>query len=691
MKRRDFLIKTGAGLASVVLPAKLAQGSLCPPPNPRLDGENSVSNSCANGALPSFTLTSSTGRSLSPFTLGQVFKMGDVPSGQFIVASIPNFQADVRNRWSDGSVKFAVLSGRINLSAGSATTVSLQRTETAPRRVLLSERDLRSVAPNASVSLGGYGTVTLGALLGSPVRSMLGSEMSEFHYRAPVGSDAHLAVWFYVRLYTGNAVEIETCVENGYMKVASPTDRSYSATVTVNGTVRYSGSLTHWARTRWATVSWYDGTNGLTDFARVVPSHDPAYLCATKLVPNYALGSAPSGSYLDGLPQAIAPLGNANHQPGSMANAGSSDHIGILPRWDAAYCTTGDARAYRAVLVNSYASNSWPVCYRDEGTQRPLALASRPNIDAAGWNIDPVVYHSTSNSNYFGAGTVAHMPSAGYLAYLLTGRWSHLETAAFWATRSHMQFNPNNRGHGFATIPGAEDRGKGWHIRSAMQAAAIYPDLPPTVADAMVRSDLIAALGATFKFWQANVLTCPLGYIGDMYNPGLYGGLPDLIVGVFQGYFVTQCIGYVWDLDLLSGTARSAHAACRDHFYKLPVGMLGDSSGWCYRNGPRYAAVLGSYDGSTISWFADWEAAETRAIARGDVSSSSCPLNSSIDSGHFPDATSYGGNLLPAIAYAVDHGFPGASTAYSRFSSASNFGAFANALGDATQWAVVPR
>jgi hypothetical protein len=77
--------------------------------------------------------------------------------------------------------------------------------------------------------------------------------MSEWHWRSPVGTDTHLVVWAYVRHYAGGSLSIEIVVENGYMKVVSPADKSYTATVTINGSVRYGPTaLSHYKRTRWA-------------------------------------------------------------------------------------------------------------------------------------------------------------------------------------------------------------------------------------------------------------------------------------------------------------------------------------------------------------------------------------------------------------------------------------------------------
>ena len=63
------------------------------------------------------------------------------------------------------------------------------------------------------------------------------------------------------------------------------------------------------------------------------------------------------------------------------------------------------------------------------------------------------------------------------------------------------------------------------------------------------------------------------------------------------------------------------------------------------------------------------------------------------DSGGAPGLpTGYYANLLPAIAYAVDHHAPGAAAAWARLTGATNWSSFATSgFEDEPVWAVVPR
>jgi hypothetical protein len=59
--------------------------------------------------------------------------------------------------------------------------------------------------------------------------------------------------------------------------------------------------------------------------------------------------------------------------------------------------------------------------------------------------------------------------------------------------------------------------------------------------------------------------------------------------------------------------------------------------------------------------------------------------------GNFPGASSYWGNMLPAIAYAVHHNVPGAQAAYNRMISAPNWSDFTADFINAPVWSVAPR
>jgi hypothetical protein len=61
-----------------------------------------------------FSLLASTTQTLAPFTIGLGFRKGDVTTP---VLDIPDHQIIVMRRWNDGSVKHAIASGHVSLTA----------------------------------------------------------------------------------------------------------------------------------------------------------------------------------------------------------------------------------------------------------------------------------------------------------------------------------------------------------------------------------------------------------------------------------------------------------------------------------------------------------------------------------------------------------------------------------------------
>jgi hypothetical protein len=116
-----------------------------------------------------------------PFTVGLVFKKGEMTGTP--VLDIPNQQVIVKRRWNDNSVKHAIASGHVALAASTLQTINVL-SGTAPSGALTAA-DIQAASPQASVSLGSFGTANLSSLLSTPFRTWIsGPEMVE----APTGA-----------------------------------------------------------------------------------------------------------------------------------------------------------------------------------------------------------------------------------------------------------------------------------------------------------------------------------------------------------------------------------------------------------------------------------------------------------------------------------------------------------------------
>lgn len=509
-----------------------------------------------------------------PWTFGQVFAEGDVPQHVDAVATggvLEAFQADVRNRWPDGSAKFAVLSGigstgvmlRSVNAPGSSGTVPLGAVQASVSFSSITDHVGASVLPGPVVVTmpNGAEPAVFGADINAHssglVRRVDGPVMTEYHYYAPVGSGTHLVVWWHVRAYANGAREVETIVEcTPWVAANGGGRRDYLVTVVVGGTARLVDSaVQQYGHTRWSRVDWTGATH------QVKPRHDAAYL-RRYAFPYNNLG-APSGATnalygADGsaplagnsFEVAMAPPINNPASKLDWANrigaTGTSGSLRTL--WESAYAAGVDC--YWAAEAHARTAGRWNRIVRDELTGRPfdtMASGNLSRVDVAPYTGSFFVEGAVSNS--FSA---SHHPPFGSGAYLLSGRWAFLE---------HMQMCANATPLGLAT-------------------------------------------GGTRR----------IGYrLGGPYNPGT-SITPDVRQGAWMQWGYMNCIA--WTPELAGGAALpAADAALRlafvPHVEAFAAGLLaafrdGTEEGGLYQNNlgivgwsPGY---LNSYIDSASAW-----------------------------------------------------------------------------------------
>jgi hypothetical protein len=640
------------------------------------------------GELDSFfRLTTTAASGTYPFTIGMGFAKGESES---VTTDLPNAQVKIKRTWDDGTVKHAIISGRAALTEDVPLTVNLS-TGTQSEGAALTASDIETADPEASVQCGAFGTVDLGDLLASPVRTWVsGSEMVECHYRADVGGGTLLSVWFHVRLYADDRVWIRAIVENGYLdngagSLAANANRSYVPTLIIGGVTVYNNggaSLTHYQNTRYSAEGWIGGD------PQVTPGHDVAYLRSSKLLPNYHW-TDPSDATLDGLTQTYTQMGRGDLEE-SMGAAGFQESIGLLPKWDALYSTSGDARAFRSSLANSSHLNSYGIVWRDKTTN----LAPKPSAFST-WSIEGP---GGTGSYTVSRGTLTwefnHMPSEGYLAYLVTGDYWHYETLLLHNALCYLTLSSGGggagRGNGTSRIMIGETRGTGWAIRNMVQLAGIYP-----TGDA-VAGEYQTLLSNNIDHWKDiidGLGGVGLGYLYEYnllaYDPGTPG-----VVAPWMQHFNIQSLGFGYDLEPLASMTN--YVVVRDWSYRGAVGILGDGTGFCFTRAYAYNARITDvedYDPST--WFDTWAEVFSESLALALIEGgSSCENTLLGSSGGIPTDAAHGfwGNLMPAAAYAVDHAASGAADSWARFTEATNWSDIRDSgFDDTPNWGITPR
>ena len=648
------------------------------------------------------SLLSGTGGTAVPFTVGQALRQGDVPQGSTVLAgNVAGFQAAIRNRWPDGSAKYAVLSGRVDLTANTWRSLALAvAAEPAPQPALATA-ELKATGVTASVQFSPYGTAAWsGSDWDAPAQSLVsGPEMSSWTYRKPIGSDAHLVAWLEVRAYRGGQVEVLPWIENGYLRVAGPTAKPGTATFTLGGTQRFSQPLDLLNHQRAVLASGTTLTHWLGTDPQLTARHGTAYLMASKLVPSYRGVTAAGSPLFNRQATRYTPLAQADF-PDAMGSAGYDRSIGLLPEWDVAYLTSGgDPRAWRTVLINGYAAGRYGIHFRDETTHRPMRFSSYPTLVLGNGSGVSAIGGSTTNSytpNATGASppnyTNSHHPSMGYMAYLLSGWHYYLEETQFLATVHYLKQSDNIRKTTqgvLETSTGANTtRGAAWALRTLAQAAALTPDGDP------LRTEFVNSVTANVNHYHGRYIATTGNQLGLVhpysdYEPG-NGAWQS---AMWMDDFFTGAFGYLKELQAHDTSVTGKLDAFLEWKYRSVIGRLGGSGtgAYSYRQAAQYTlnyapSESADWTGGTGPWYATWG-----EVARSMNLPTEGEPGQSLDTGYPTDPKGYWGNLMPALAYAVDHGATGSAEAWNRVVSASNFPAQAAGYDDDPVWGVKPR
>jgi hypothetical protein len=704
LTRRKFMTLLSASAASLAVQGcgGTAAGDIDARPNELLAGGAITAPMPTTGpGFTSFQLTSAVAGASLPFSLGHAFKKGEVPAGARVIGTISDLQVAWKNTWPDGSLKFAIISGRASLSAGVPLTVSLSigAGSTVP---LLTPENLRVTGVTASIGAGAFGTASWTAAdWATPFMTWInGPFMSSWVYRKAIGSDPHLVAWMEVRLYRGGAVEILPWIENGYLNVANPSNKNALFTFTMGGTSRFNATVDLPNHCRTVLTSGTSFSHWLSNTPAVTPNHDKAYLQATGLVPTYRGNISASATAWTSLAKAYTPLQQGNYA-NAMGMGGYQVAIGLLPEWDVLYLAGNDPRAYAGVIFNAYSAGRFGIHYRDESTLRPLRFSSYPNLVVngsanAGLSNTGASSRETYTPNPAGTAPAVwdlpHHPSLGFTAYLLTGRFYFMEEVQFTATINYLLNTDVTRKFSagvFQTAAGANTtRGAGWALRTLAQAACVTPDDDP------LRAEFAMSMAANVDFYHTMYIAQPNNPHGFVMPYSNYtDGSGKYSEAAWMQDFFTAAVGYAIDLDPgMSSTSNTKLAAFFAWKAQSIIGRLGGNAptDFLYRDAGQYIVAVApsntpNFANGTGPWYKSW--GEIYAATTGAANAG---VDGPLRGGNFPEATSYWGNLQPAIAYAVHHNVPGAMAAYTRMISASNWSALVNDFSLSPVWGVLP-
>lgn len=504
----------GAAVASFMAELASMQGAIVvgaapPPPSPPPPPPP------PSGTITGPTITAAVTATRN-WAMGHAFRRGDLPAG----ASLSGLQTTVLSTWPDGSARHAIVAGSTSFTSGASAAISMV-VGSAASGATINAATLQARAPTVVVDGGAFGSASFsGSDWASPFDTdATGPAMAHLRYRKQIGSDAHLVAFVECRVYADGATEwFPPYVENGYLQVASPTNKSATWTCTINGSSVFSGAIDFKNHQRSPLISgaalryW----TGAADPGLVV-QHDRAYFMQTRVVSTYTATTSPSSSVVTSQPSTYTPLQQGSY-PVGMGAGGYHPSIGVLPQWDALYLTT-TAQMGAVIERQAMAAGRYGIHFRDETTNRPAKLSSYPNLVLNGSSGIAATGSSTIGTETPGAtgGSppsfyTSHHPSMGYMAYLLTGWRYHLETAQFVAVANAFKQSDSTRSFTQGILKpnaGANTvRGAGWALRSLAQAASITPDADP------LKAELIAQLGHNVEYFHARYVAQPNNPLG---------------------------------------------------------------------------------------------------------------------------------------------------------------------------------
>lgn len=675
-------------LTAVVLAVPAISGELLPPPDSMPASIPPITSPGTTGGSITYVKIQNSGIAQDnvPLTFGQIFAAGDVPAGYTIAGKLSDgtsirLQTDPKATHADGSLRHAIISAVLpKLTENQAPTIYLFKAaaEAAPSGNSPTNLISGGFDAKVSITLGGQiYTASAAPQLGSGKYTnwLAGPVADEWVCSAPLVSaqgiaHPHLNVRFAIRSYTGlNKARVDVTLENGWAYEPAPQNFTYDVQLNVGAQIVYTkAALTHYHHARWRKTFWWGAA------PEVHIQHHPAYLIASKALPNYDQTLTFSAATLDKLKNkyasaATGPMGNGLAMK-AMGSGGGRWDIGLNPGWAVTYLLSMDKDAKLATLGSADLAGSWPVHYRDKNSGRVVSIVDYPYMTIFGHTGDTYNPATKKYEAFPACGgdcltpnlpDAEHEPAFSYIPYLVTGDYYHLEELQFWAMYNIFRTNPAYRKYAKGLVHKAEVRGQAWVLRTLADAAYITPDRDP------LKKQFETFLSDNLDWYNTAYTNNPapdnsLGFITEYAI--IYA--TKTAVAPWQDDFFTSAVGHIAELGnpkaltLLKWKAR------------FPVSRM-NGPGFCWilaasynipvrdtATSPVYTTIASSYRNavSTLNC-ASVEMAAALKLKTGEMT------------GYSGSTEGYPSNLQPALAYAADSGIAGGDDAWRTFISRS--------------------
>ncbi|HEU0157012.1 MAG TPA: hypothetical protein VFQ82_13145, partial [Stellaceae bacterium] len=469
-----------------------------------------------------------------PLQFGRPFLDGAITGEpQVLINGAPvASQADVKNRYPDGSVEFAVIAVVIpTLPASGSLTLTFQNGPVGSHTPLTTAQMLdMSYNFNAQIML----KPAAGTSKTASGRTMLQNGNYQLWTAGPVAQTIMLAddgatrkydlgfdgyrpfrPRFYATFWPAtHQVAVRYVGENDNTQEIE--DLSYGLTLIVGNMKGYGrAGLTHYAFSNWTERFWLGGTPA----AQVNIDFNLAYLAATHFLPNYDPAAMPTASALaneyalwTGKPHDLYDgIWDGGLWETVMSSPGERQEVGPYPTYSVMWAYSGDWRMRQMALGMADLAAAFPGNLREgaagkrllrsdpagssTGLGRAVSLTDRRTLVAHQWTYaytapgDAVKIVGPVSTSGFWTFDDAHQPQPFFIPYLLTGDPWYLDEMYLWAGFTAGFTNGAATGYPYGRGPtGAEGgeadelRAAGWLLRSRAEAAFIAPDSDPEKA-----------------------------------------------------------------------------------------------------------------------------------------------------------------------------------------------------------------
>lgn len=483
--------------------------------------------------------TSGVSQTNRPVSVARAFPQGGIP--QFAAASIGSTplltQTDVKNRWADGSLKFAVVSFVVpSLPPGSSVVVKFTNQANGNNsgyltqaqmldarfdfegRIEMAGAQARSVSARAMLTAGSFRYWLQGPVVTAVI---LEDRTSVRGYDQDFGDGSKalhpiFEAWFYNQ---SSKVEMGYTVENTWASSDASKgmrDLAYSLTIrsglATPSTEFTQPTLTHISRSRWHKRFWLGA-----DLATIRIDHNIRYLVSTNAIPHYDTSILVSPSLLSskyaawtGADKTIdGSAGGIGNFDKTLGSAGAHDWIGLMSTWDVLYLLTMDDRMLETSLGNADLGGRIPWHFREADTRagtgdyfdgasvetlgRVVSVNARKTETlsdlsfscGAQYAADEIITGSASLDGWDVKRD--HMPDLAYVPYLTTGRYYYLEELQYQAAyivghKPGCYSQLYNRQGEAGYLMDSQLRGDAWGFRTMAYAAFISPDATPEKA-----------------------------------------------------------------------------------------------------------------------------------------------------------------------------------------------------------------